>query len=52
MKVTKVKAEPKTISTAVLYASAMLPRRCLLSNKLSNLFELFHARQFRTHFHK
>jgi len=42
-KVTKVRAEPKTIDTADVNAFTMLPRRYYLSEKLSVLFEQCHA---------
>jgi len=50
MKVAKVGAEPKTIGIADVNASVTLPQQCHLSNKLSVLCELCHARQFCSYF--
>jgi len=51
-KVAKVRAKPKTIGTAEVNATntVTLPRQRHLSDKLSVLFELCHARQMCSHF--
>jgi len=52
MKAAKVRAEPKTIGTADVNASPMLPRHYHLSDKVNVLFEPCHARWFCRHFQK
>jgi len=52
-KIAKVRAEPKTmIGTADVNTSAMLPRQCHLSDKLSITLKLHHVRYTWSHFQK